>query len=414
MALTKAHIYWRRRIFILTWLGYAGFYFCRKNLSVVWSSLEEDLGFDKHDYAMILFVYSLIYTIGQFVNGFLSDSLGPRKVASVGLFVAAFANLFLGFSYSIGIIVFLIGLNGYGQSTGWSGFVKNMTPWFVRTERGIVMSWWATCYVVGASLATVFATYVAFDMTFLESLGWKRGFIFPSLVLFVVACLYALFTRNNPKSIGLPEIVKEKQISSDKDFGIGVLRSLLKKSSLWIYAACYFILKLTRYSFLFWLPMYLEKALQYGKNEAGYASSVYEITGFLGVIIAGYFSDKLFKSKRFATAGIMFFILGVSCLIHPSMVPLGKSFTLLSIAVIGMATYGADAIISTAGAMDVGGKQGAAMASGFINGTGSMGQMVSPFVLVYITDKYGWESLFYFFVILAFVGVILTVIKRKE
>ena len=86
MNLSPEQRYWRKRIFILTWLAYAGFYFCRKNLSVTWSSMESDLGLDNSDYASIIFVYSLIYTIGQFVNGYLSDKFGPRKIVSAGYF----------------------------------------------------------------------------------------------------------------------------------------------------------------------------------------------------------------------------------------------------------------------------------------------------------------------------------------
>ena len=65
MSLTVDQKYWRKRIFVLTWLAYAGFYFGRKNLSVTWSSMEQDLGLDNSDYASIIFVYSLIYTIGS-------------------------------------------------------------------------------------------------------------------------------------------------------------------------------------------------------------------------------------------------------------------------------------------------------------------------------------------------------------
>ena len=95
MALSKEQNYWRTRIFILTWIAYAGFYFGRKNLSVTWSSMETDLGLSNSDYAGIIFVYSLVYTIGQFLNGYLSDVFGPRKVVSVGLLLAAIGNLFL-------------------------------------------------------------------------------------------------------------------------------------------------------------------------------------------------------------------------------------------------------------------------------------------------------------------------------
>jgi len=406
MSLTVDQKYWRRRIFVLTWLAYAGFYFGRKNLSVTWSSMETDLGLDNSDYASIIFVYSLVYTIGQFVNGYLSDTFGPRKVVTVGLFLAAIGNLFLGMTFSAGVIVFLIAANGYGQSTGWSGLIKNMTPWFRRTERGVVMSWWSTCYVTGGFLATIFATYAAFDMEFLSELGWKRGFIFPSLILFVIAILYLLFTRNNPEDVGLPKIIENKYDfeGGAKVEKLKILGLLLRNSSLWIYSSCYMILKMTRYAFLFWLPVYLEKALHYDVSDAGYMSSVYELIGFFGVILAGYSSDKVFNSNRFSTVAIMMIGLGLACLAHPYMVPYGKIATIISIALIGIATYGPDSLICTAGSMDVGGTKGAAMAAGIINGMGSVGQMFSGFIVVAINEYYGWDNLFYFFVIMSFIG----------
>ncbi|MET2983693.1 MFS transporter [Aureibaculum conchae] len=412
---SKEQNYWRKRIFVLTWIAYAGFYFGRKNLSVTWSSMETDLGLNNSDYATIIFIYSLVYTIGQFLNGYFSDTFGPRKIVSIGLFLAAVSNFFLGMSFSIGILIFLIAINGYGQSTGWSGLVKNMTPWYRSNERGIVMSWWSTCYVTGGFLATIFATYVAFDMDFMSEMGWKRGFFFPSIILLIVAFFYLLFTRNNPRDINIPIIVEDKyQFQSQvtkKSENLKILKILLKNKALWIYSSCYMILKMTRYAFLFWLPIYLEKSLNYDVNEAGYISSVYELIGFFGVILAGYSSDKFFKSKRFSTVTIMMVGLAIVCLIHPYMVTFGKTGVVLSIALIGIATYGPDSLICTAGAMDVGGKKGAGMAAGIINGTGSIGQMFSGFIVVAINEAFGWNNLFYFFVIMALIGGGLSALK---
>lgn len=375
--------------------------------------METDLGLTNGDYASIIFVYSLVYTIGQFVNGYLSDTFGPRKVVTFGLLLAAIGNLFLGLTFSTGVIVFLIAANGYGQSTGWSGLIKNMTPWFRRTERGVVMSWWSSCYVTGGFLATIFATYAAFDMEFLSELGWKRGFIFPSLILFVIAMLYLFFTRNDPQDVGLPKLLESKYqfAGGAKVEKLKILGALLRNSSLWIYSSCYMILKMTRYAFLFWLPVYLEKALHYGVSDAGYMSSVYELIGFFGVILAGYSSDKIFASNRFSTVSIMMIGLGLACLVHPYMVPYGKIATVISIAIIGIGTYGPDSLICTAGSMDVGGTKGAAMAAGIINGMGSIGQMFSGFIVVAINEYYGWNSLFYFFVIMSFVGGGLAALK---
>lgn len=375
--------------------------------------MATDLDLDNSDYASIIFVYSLVYTIGQFLNGYLSDTFGPRKIVSIGLFIATLANFFLGMMFSVGIIVFLIALNGYGQSTGWSGLIKNMTPWYRTNERGIVMSWWSTCYVTGGFLATIFATYVAFDMDFMSNMGWKRVFFFPSIILLVVAFLYLIFTRNNPKEINLPVIVENKfEFNSvGKSEKRKILGIVLRNRALWTYSICYMILKMTRYSFLFWLPIYLTTHLNYSISEAGYMSSIYELLGFIGVILAGYASDKLFQSKRFSIVTIMMIGLALTCLINPYTIIFGKTGTIISISLIGIATYGPDSLISTAGSMDVGEIQGSGMAAGIINGMGSIGQMFSGFIVVAIYEKFGWDNLFNFFFIINIIGGSLAALK---
>ena len=158
--LNKKYQSWRYRIFILSWLAYGGFYLCRKNFSIAMPLLDQDLGFTKDNFATILFFYSLFYALGQFYNGFFSDKFGPRLIVGIGLFLSILANILMGFGAALLVFILLLSINGTGQSTGWSGTVKNMAPWFRRKERGVVMSWWSTCYVVGAVAATTLATFV--------------------------------------------------------------------------------------------------------------------------------------------------------------------------------------------------------------------------------------------------------------
>jgi OPA family glycerol-3-phosphate transporter-like MFS transporter len=84
-------------------------------------------------------------------------------------------------------------------------------------------------------------------------------------------------------------------------------------------------------------------------------SPIYELVRFLTVIIAGYSLDKLFNSKTFSRIAIMMFTLALASFIHLLLVPYGKIAIIFSIALIGMATYDPDSIISTFGAMDEGG-----------------------------------------------------------
>lgn len=402
---------WRIRIFTLTWLAYFGMYFCRKNFSVVMPVMSRELHTSKEEFAAVITVYSVMYMLGQFLNGYLSDRNGPRMIVGIGLLLSVVSNLLMGWMGTIGSFLFLMGLNGLGQSSGWSGLIKNLTPWFKKKERGVIMSYWTTCYVVGGMAATAFATYWLTNQNILADLSWRRAFLAPSVLLLVISLLYIVFVRNNPEDVGLTSLLKgpEKKngIKKEKEAQIAVL----KNGAVWIAAVMYFFLKFTRYAFLFWLPLYLSEALHYSDQQAGYTSIAYEGFGFFGILAAGYISDYVFKSKRFSISAIMLFGLAMVLFLQPHLSKLGIGPTIFSIGLIGFFTYGPDSIMSGAAAMDIGKKHGAALAAGIINGVGSAGQLLSPVAVAFVSSRYGWDALFELFVIVTLIAAFLLIFK---
>ena len=548
--LTKEYRSWRYRIFILTWLAYAGFYLCRKNFGIVMPLLNQALGYTKDDFALLLFFYSLFYALGQFYNGFLSDRFGPRIIVGIGLLLSITANIFMGFGAGLFVFGILLCLNGTGQSTGWSGTVKNMAPWFRQKERGVVMSWWATCYVIGGITASAFATYIVtnplllserdlkdpagliiqlntegdplseflkdhfstdfrtilseyeeqgdlsesinkelvdelndiikgpwlydeqrfahvdllegtqrnienlnkktseqrhkslegnnlirFNKTLLQQaypgkfiLGWQRGFWAPAALLALIALLYSRFARNKPADVGLPAINGidgEKPIEqeySDETFPKNtsvnpepsskeILKIVLKNPVIYLISIMYFFTKMGRYALLFWLPYYMVEHLGYGLAEAGYTAVLYEAVGFLGVLAAGYISDNLFKARRMPVGALGMWGLSIVCFFHPHLAAAGQLGNAIGISLIGFFTYGPDALMSGAAAIDVGSPKAAGLSAGVSNGVGSLGQMMSGFIVAFITRHLGWNSLFYFFVIIAFLNGCILAIK---
>jgi len=542
MTLNKECRFWRYRIFAVSWLAYGGFYLCRKNFSVAMPLLNQDLGFTKDHFAFVLFLYSLFYAMGQFYNGFLSDKFGPRLIVGVGLFLAVLANVFMGFGASLLVFGLLLCINGTGQSTGWSGTVKNMAPWFRRKERGVVMSWWSTCYVVGAVVATTLATFVVthpillrpsdfedpsglavllrdeqnplstylvgafssenrrllneydesgpapaplvqavttelnkvlqgpplyneqrfagiqlsertltnienlfkktpderqqelkgrkgvdFNRTLLEEaypkkfrLKWRRGFWVPAMILALIALCFVGFTRNKPSDVGLSEIAEDDfagcgsaqnpkagETPSSKE----IVSKVLKNPIVWLISLMYFFTKMGRYAIFFWLPLYMVEHLGYSVAEAGYTSILYEALGFAGIVAAGYVSDKLFQARRLPVGALGMWGLAITCLFQPRLAAWSHLGNAIGISLIGFFTYGPDALMSGAAAIDTGSPKAAGLAAGFINGVGSLGQMLSPFIVAFIVRLFGWDSLFYFFVAIAAIAGGLLAIK---
>src|SRR5215472_10883896 len=175
---------WRFRVFLTAWGLYAAYYFCRKNFSVVMPMMARDSHYGNFDLAQFVFVFSLAYAIGQFVAGALGDRFGGRFTGVLGAAVSAVCTATMaGFANDRQVLILLQIGNGLGQGCGWSACLKVLRAWFERRERGTVMAWWGTCYVLGGFLATVFATFAATQTFLLTGLGWRRGFLFPAIVL---------------------------------------------------------------------------------------------------------------------------------------------------------------------------------------------------------------------------------------
>lgn len=402
---------WRLQIFALTWMAYFGMYFCRKNFSVVMPVMSRELHTSKDEFALVITVYSIMYMLGQFLNGYLSDRHGPRLIVGIGLLISVISNLLMGWMGTIGSFIFLMGLNGFGQSSGWSGLVKNLTPWFKKKERGVMMSFWTTCYVIGGMAATAFATYWLSNQNIFENLSWRRAFLAPAILLLVIALIYTAFIRNNPKDVGLEPFEKDTNTQKGRRKEKAAQLAVLKNGAVWIAAIMYFFVKFTRYAFLFWLPLYLSEALHYSDARAGYTSIAYEAFGFLGILVAGFASDYLYQTRRFPVSSIMLFGLAFVLFLQPYLIPLGIGPTILTIGLIGFFTYGPDSLMSGAAAMDMGKNHGAALAAGLINGVGSAGQLLSPFAVALVSDKYGWDALFQLFVVVALIAAFLLILK---
>jgi OPA family sugar phosphate sensor protein UhpC-like MFS transporter len=395
----------QRITFGITWITYAGFYFCRKNLSIALPLLAGVSGMGSVQLANIVFGYSLLYAVGQFGFGFLSDRIGPQRVVGAGLLTIIAANLAMGLHASVMWLMIFACLNGVGQSTGWSGLVKTMANWFPSENRGVVMAWWGTNYVLGGFLATAFATWAVSASAPFSQWGWARGFVFPALLLALIVPLFFLALSDEPprSESSRPSMPSpaDSRHTDDKATTWSDLCLLLKKPSLWTLGISYFFLELCRYALMFWLPYYMVRQLRYQVQAAGYLSSLYELIGVGGALFAGYISDRFNQSRRAPVSAVMLGLLALVMLLQPVFARGGMAGMAVVISLAGFLSYGPDTLLSGAAAQDVGEARAAATASGLIDGIGHLGALASPYLVVLVSARYGWDRLFLIFAVTA-------------
>ncbi len=387
---------WRLQIFAVTWLAYASFYFVRKSFAVAKVAFDDDatIRFTKEQMGQVDAAYLATYSLGQFLWGPLSDRFGARRVVLLGMGLAILTAVLSGMSTALMMFVVLAVTQGIAQSSGWSPLVKNMSSWFSFRERGTVMGVWCTNFAVGGFVASILAgtaIAIAARWPWAERMGaWRFGFFVPAAVLFGVWVLFFLLQRDKPEDVGLPpieqyhgepqQVVEKGDRPSDEPEGSWkIVAEVLQSPVVWMLAIGYFSLKLTRYTFLFWGPKYVNETLGSGASEAAWISALFEIGGPLGVFVSGYLSDRLFQSRRVPIAIISLGLLG-AVLYLANQWTLGKVGVGVFFFFAGFFLFGPDAILSGTAAMDFGTKKGAGTAAGFINGIGSIGAVFGGYV----------------------------------
>ena len=87
----------RFKVFLGSFLGYAGYYLVRKNLSLAAPDMIAEGLIDKQGVGIAASAVSIAYAFSKFVMGTLSDRSDARKFLTVGLVIASLVMMAVGF-----------------------------------------------------------------------------------------------------------------------------------------------------------------------------------------------------------------------------------------------------------------------------------------------------------------------------
>ena len=96
-AMRSRFLSWQMRTLLISMVGYAIFYFVRKNFSIAMPGLTAEYGISNKSFGWIIFAGSLVYGFSRFINGYLVDRVKGRIVMAVGLLLCAVSNFAFGF-----------------------------------------------------------------------------------------------------------------------------------------------------------------------------------------------------------------------------------------------------------------------------------------------------------------------------
>ena len=324
---TKKFKYWQTRTIIVSMIGYALYYFVRKNFNTAMPSIEATFGITKTQLGIFLTLNGVIYGVSRFINGFIADRVSARKFMALGLALCALVNIGFGFSDKMALLItgtaggseyitaltIIMGsillLNGYFQGMGVPPVSPLMTHWVPANELATKMSIWNMSHSIGAGLIFVLGALLVHHF---DNSAWRLCFLVPAVISLIGAGALYLTLRDKPSSVGLPELEtqaappavgEKKETTSDSAYHKAFLRRMVFGNPIiWVLAVTNFFVYIVRFSMLDWGMMLLPGSKGVSVAVAGIMVAVFEfVGGNLGMVVAGWATDHIFGSRAHRT-----------------------------------------------------------------------------------------------------------------
>ena len=461
---TKRFKYWQWRTIIGTMIGYAIFYFVRKNFSFAIPGLTAEYGISKTTFGVIMTLVGLIYGFSKFVNGVLADRTNGRWHMVTGLSVCTVVNILFGCGAIISawltgadygpkfihtlVVLFgvLLIVNNMFQGCGFPPCNRLITHWVPPKELATKMSVWNTSHSIGAGLVVILCGYImghlgqnlsadpetvariaanlgvgtddpeGMDtvMNFAAHSGaWRWCFWIPSAIAFAGAIGLVVFLRDTPTSVGLPELegtetgdpangAADRKGAEYKAF---LMKHVFRNPLIWILGTANFFVYVVRFSVLDWGPSLLSQSKGVSMAHAGWLVAMFEIAGILGMLFAGWATDRWLKGRAHRTC--VFCMAGAALFVFlfwqlPADAPIWLLFATLCAA--GFCIYGPQALIGIAAANQAT-KKAAATANGLTGLFGYASTLVSGVGLGFVAQHYGWNWAYAGILAMALIGM---------
>ncbi|PRQ11558.1 glycerol-3-phosphate transporter [Corynebacterium sp. 13CS0277] len=414
----------RLQVFLGIFIGYAGFYLVRNNVSLIAPLLLDANGIDKVGVGIIANAVLFAYGLSKFFSAMISDQSNARYFMPLGLALSALVNIGIAtipvLSASVGAFALVMFINGWVQGMGWPPAGRVLVHWYSTNERGWKTSLWNTAHNVGgAALPALTGAGLAHYTD-----QWQVAFWLPGAVALVVALIGFLLIRDTPASMGLPPIEEYRndpaKVSAAPDDGLSTWQRirthvLTNRTIVMLAIANVFVYAL-RYGVLNWITVFLNEKhhAEIGSGMVGFAA--FELAGILGTLLCGVLSDKLFKGYR-SGAGMLFTAGTAVCIAIYWLVPVGTPMWVLItlVALIGGLIYGPVMLIGLQ-AIDLSPQTVAGTAAGF---TGLFGYLLGATLastgVGLVVQHYGWNVTFLVFLAFAVATVVLfAIIGRRE
>jgi MFS transporter, ACS family, hexuronate transporter len=278
-------------VFLATVINYVD----RQTVSVLKTSISQDLGLSNEQYAWIQNCFLVLYGVSQMVSGRLYDAIGTRLGFTFSIVVWSAAAIAHFFARTVGSFAFWRGVLGFGEAGNWPGAAKAVGEWFPVRERALGMGIFNTGAAVGGALSPPIIAWLA------SVYGWRATFVVTGVLGFGWLALWLLVYR-------LPDVhpwiteAERAYIQSDRPPSAAagpVWRpgwlELLRYRQVWAVVAGRFVTDPIWWLYVFWLPSYFQEARGFSLQQVGWSAWFPFLAAGVGALGGGWASGFLIQ-----------------------------------------------------------------------------------------------------------------------
>lgn len=397
-------------------IGYLAMYLIRKDFNIAQPYLKEMYSLTNTQLGLIASAFTIPYGIGKFVLGFFSDQANAKRMVGVLLFCAALLNICFGFFLgNIGMMMLFWGLNGFFQSAGGPASYATISRWFPKKNRGTALGFWNVSHNAGGAMA---AGVALLGLAVFQQ-DVQGMFLLPGLIALPIA-IYAIFVGySRPEAAGLPSVEAyyqengEQSLNSavEKMSGLEILKNyVLNNKFVWILCLANIFVYIIRIGLDQWVTVYMP-SLGFTKQQASIGFSLFELAAIPGTFLWGFLSDRL-QGRRSLVCIMCFIPLALVLWIYSHTTDLMILYACLG--AMGCLIFGPQLLIGVA-IVDFVPKRAIATANGLTGTFGYLGgDLLAKILLGYLSDVYGWISVFSSMGLSIVCGIALMCIILKE
>ncbi|WP_400233707.1 MFS transporter [Methanomethylophilus alvi] len=302
----KRMLSYRWAIFAVLALAYFFVYFHRTTGGAISDTLQDFFGVGTASVALLASAYLYAYMLMQIPSGILTDKFGPRKAATIFIFLIAAGSILSAASAAAdNFTLMIVGkfIIGIGAAVVYIPIMKVLAVWYRKNEfasmSGILL-------LVGNVGGIAAATPMVLLM---DGLGIQNTYIFLAVVTVVIAGLCWLIVRNHPSEMELPgieDIVSEETgepVTESTSAKMGTVEALkmtfASGRNFWPLAIWFFFMYGT---IMLWQASqagsFYKSVYGFSAGDAGIMVTMVGVGMVCGCPIAGRLSDRYFHSRK--------------------------------------------------------------------------------------------------------------------